>query len=54
MLINHKLRSTWHPGGHSIVKNTRGWLNKLGSGIDGGERYFGVLQNILIWTIVRG
>ena len=33
-------------GGHSIVKNTGGWLDSLGSGILVGKRYFGVLQNI--------
>ena len=31
-------------GGHSIVKNTGGWLNSLGSGILVEKRYFGVLQ----------
>ena len=33
-------------GGHSIIKNTGGWLNSLGSGILVGKRYFGVLQKI--------
>ena len=33
-----------NPGGHSIVKNTGGWLDSLGSGILVGKRYFGVLQ----------
>ena len=32
------------PGGHSIIKNTGGWLNSLGSAILVGKRYFGVLQ----------
>ena len=33
-------------GGHSMVKNTGGWLDSLGSGILVGKVYFGVLQNI--------
>ena len=31
-------------GGYSIVNNTGGWLDSLGSGILVGKRYFGVLQ----------
>ena len=31
-------------GGHSVVKNTGGWLDSLGPGILVGKRYFGVLQ----------
>ena len=38
-------------GGHSIVKNTGGWLDSLGSG---WENIFWGSSKILIWTIVRG
>ena len=31
-------------GAHSIVENTGGWLDSLGSGISAGKIYFGVLQ----------
>ena len=41
------------PGGHSIVKNTGGWLDSLGSGIL-VEKIFRGSSKILIWTNVRG
>ena len=40
-------------GGHSIVKNTGGWLDSLGSGIL-VEKIFWGSSKILIWTNVRG
>ena len=33
-------------GGHSIVKNTGGWLNSLGSGILVGKDILGFFKNI--------
>ena len=41
------------PGGHSIVKNTGGWLDSLGSGILVEKMFWGS-SKILIWTNVRG
>ena len=41
------------PRGHSIVKNTGGWLDSLGSGIL-VEKIFWGSSKILIWTNVRG
>ena len=41
------------PGGHSIAKNTGGWLDSLGSGIL-VEKIFWGSSKILIWTNVRG
>ena len=32
-------------GGHSIVKNTGGWLNSLGSGILVGKDILGFFKN---------
>ena len=40
-------------GGHSIAKNTGGWLDSLGSGIL-VEKIFWGSSKILIWTNVRG
>ena len=42
-----------YPGGHSIVKNTGGWLDSLGSGIL-VEKIFWGSSKILVWAIVRG
>ena len=36
------------PGGHSLVKNTGGWLDSLGSGILFGKGILGFFKNIYL------
>ena len=45
-VLNIKSRHSAQGGGHSIVKNTEGWLDNLESGILVGKRYFGFFKNI--------
>ena len=45
----HQSLAFWRPtvpGGHSIVKNTGGWLDSLGSGILVGKDILGFYKNI--------
>ena len=46
ILLFCKIVYILNPGGHSIVKNTGGWLDSLGSGILVGKDILGFYKNI--------